>query len=359
MRAAWLTLACLAALLTGVFCNGGNGPAQWGYDGQGAPLHWAALSPQYAACAEGKQQSPIDVAGYLNSSGAAPISLSYNTDATAIRNDGRFVHVDYAAGNTLSVGERTYELKSAHLHSPSEHLIDGESFAAELHLVHSDADGNLAVIGLVFKQGPPSPLVQEILDAAPDAGDVSVDGFTHNAKGFAPDDTGHYRYDGSKTTPPYDEPVDWYVTQRPQDHCRRAGCRPVGPERRRQQSSCPALGESHDNNHSALGCPHFRVPGLGCAVPTFPHLLKPSASMPLGSRRGAGPLELHTCMRRSRAARTTPAEAIILVQGEEAGGSSLNAAIGLARGRWRGAWPLRCGLRIPGCRRRWRSRSPA
>ena len=215
MRAAWLMLACLAALLTGVFCNGGNGPAQWGYDGPGAPLHWAALSPEYAACAEGKQQSPIDVAGYGNVSGAAPISFSYNTDAKAIRNDGRFVHVDYGTGNTLSVGERTYELKSAHLHSPSEHLIDGESFAAELHLVHSDADGNLAVIGLVFKQGPPSPLVQEILDAAPDAGDVSVGGFTLNAKGFAPDDTGHYRYDGSKTTPPCDEPVDWYVMHRP------------------------------------------------------------------------------------------------------------------------------------------------
>ena len=133
------------------------GPLSGDMTGQGAPLHWAALSPEYAACAEGKQQSPIDVAGYGNGSGAAPISLSYNTDAKGIRNDGRFVHVDYGAGNTLSVGERTYELKSAHFHSPSEHLIDGESFAAELHLVHSDADGNLAVIGLVFEQGPPSP----------------------------------------------------------------------------------------------------------------------------------------------------------------------------------------------------------
>ena len=100
------------------------------------------MSPEYAACAEGKQQSPIDVAGYGNGSGAAPISFSYNTDAMAIRNDGRTVHVDYGAGNTLSVGQRDYALKSAHLHSPSEHLVDGESFAAELHLVHSDADGN-------------------------------------------------------------------------------------------------------------------------------------------------------------------------------------------------------------------------
>ena len=214
VRAAWLMLACLVALLTGVSCDGGGQLAQWGYAGQGAPQHWAALSPEYAACAEGKQQSPIDIAGYDNSSGAAPISFAYNTDAMAIRNDGRTVNVDYGAGNTLSVGQRDYALKSAHLHSPSEHLVDGESFAAELHLVHSDADGNLAVIGLMFKLGLPSPMVQEILDAAPDAGDVSLGGFTLNAKGYAPDDTGHYRYDGSKTTPPCDEPVDWYVMHR-------------------------------------------------------------------------------------------------------------------------------------------------
>ena len=40
-----------------------------------------------------------------------PLSFSYSVDAAAVRNDGKLVHVDYAAGNTLSVGRRTYELK--------------------------------------------------------------------------------------------------------------------------------------------------------------------------------------------------------------------------------------------------------
>ena len=142
---------------------------------------------------------------------AAPISFSYVSDAKAVRNDGKSVHVDYAAGNTLSVGQRTYELKSAHLHSPSEHRIDGASFAAELHLVHADADGNLAVVGLLFRPGAPSPVVQAILDVAPAAGDTVVNGFTLNARGYVPGELGYYRYDGSKTTPPCDEPVDWYV----------------------------------------------------------------------------------------------------------------------------------------------------
>ena len=87
-----------------------------------------------------------------------------------MRNDGKAVHVDYAPGSTLSVGRRTFELKSAHIHSPSEHRIDGVSLAAELHLVHADADGHLAIAALLFRLGEPSPMVQAILDAAPAVG---------------------------------------------------------------------------------------------------------------------------------------------------------------------------------------------
>ena len=215
LRILWLTLASLlAALLTGAVCNRHDQPVECGYDGPGAPEHWASLSEAVRTCADGKQQSPIDITGYERGD-AAPLSLSYSVDATAVRNDGKSVHVDYGEGNTLSVGQRIYKLKSAHFHSPSEHLIDGASFAAELHLVHADADGNLAVVGLLFRPGAPSPVVQAILDAAPAAGDTVVDGFTLNARGYAPGELGYYRYDGSKTTPPCDEPVDWYVMRQP------------------------------------------------------------------------------------------------------------------------------------------------
>jgi carbonic anhydrase len=182
----------------------------WGYDGPGAPEHWASLSGEYATCADGRQQSPIDIISY-DLGDAASMSFSYDSNAKAVRNDGRFVHVDYGPGNTLSIGQRIYRLKSAHFHSPSEHRIDGANFAAELHLVHADSKGNLAVVGLLFEAGPPSPVVEEILDTTPTAGGTVVDGFTLNADGYLPGELGYYRYDGSKTTPPCDEPVDWYV----------------------------------------------------------------------------------------------------------------------------------------------------
>ena len=221
MKFAGLTLACLLSTMFGIAaCNGGeDGPTtadavEWGYDGAGAPENWASLSEEYTTCADGGQQSPVDITAYEEGVGG-PISFSYGGDARAVRNDGKFVHVDYAPGNTLSVGQRTFELKSAHLHSPSEHRIDGVSFAAELHLVHADADGRLAAVGLLFRLGEPSPVVQAILDAAPGAGDTVSGGIALDASGYVTGELGYYRYDGSKTTPPCHEPVGWYVMRGP------------------------------------------------------------------------------------------------------------------------------------------------
>ena len=183
---------------------------EWGYAGPGAPENWASLSEEYATCADGEQQSPVDVTGYRKTD-TRPISFSYDGDASAVRNNGKFVYVDYEPGNTLSVGNQSFELKSAHLHSPSEHLVDGASFAAELHLVHADAEGRLAVVALLFRLGASNSLLEAILDVAPDAGDTVSDGVAINAGGYVPDDPGYYQYDGSKTTPPCDEPVAWFV----------------------------------------------------------------------------------------------------------------------------------------------------
>ena len=82
-------------------------------------------------------------------------------------------------------------------------------------MVHADADVNLAVVALLFRSGTPSPVAQEIIDAAPGVGDTVVTGFTLNARGYVPYEMGYYLYDGSKTTHPCDEPVDWYVMRKP------------------------------------------------------------------------------------------------------------------------------------------------
>ena len=206
-----------AALLFG--CGGDDDdiaaapPAAWGYSGPRGPEHWASLSEAYTTCA-GEEQSPVDITGYEEGD-AGPLSFSYASDASAVRNDRKFVYVDYETGSTLRAGQRTFGLKSAHLHAPSEHRIEGAELAAELHLVHADAEGDLAVVGLLFEPGEPSAVVQAILDAAPPAGESVSEGIALNADALVPGEPGYYRYDGSKTTPPCHEGVSWFVMREP------------------------------------------------------------------------------------------------------------------------------------------------
>ena len=45
-------------------------PAHWAYEGEDGPDHWATLSPAYALCGEGKNQSPINIEKLHVSAGA-------------------------------------------------------------------------------------------------------------------------------------------------------------------------------------------------------------------------------------------------------------------------------------------------
>jgi len=54
-----------------------------------------------------------------------------------------------------------------------------------------------------------------MLDAAPLPGAGSAEGVAVHLESGVTDDLDYCRYDGSITTPPRDEPVDWYVMAQP------------------------------------------------------------------------------------------------------------------------------------------------
>ena len=125
-------------------------PPHWDYED---PAGWGALGEHgdYALCSTGQAQSPIDItdAQTLNLS---DISFHYEPSALNIFNNGHTIQVMYDAGSSITYNEVSYDLKQFHFHTPSEHHVNGEPFSMELHFVHQDANGALAVVGVLLQE---------------------------------------------------------------------------------------------------------------------------------------------------------------------------------------------------------------
>ena len=190
--------------------------AHWTYEGEDGPDHWGELNADYETCASGRSQSPIDVVN-PDPADLANVTFQYQQEPLEIINNGHTVQVNYPAGSSITVDGTNYELIQFHFHSPSEHHVSGVPTAAELHLVHRDADGALAVVGVLLTEGAPSPALAPIFDNLPaQAGPAeTVPRVQVDATGMLPQDRTTYRYPGSLTTPPCTEGVTWLLMTDP------------------------------------------------------------------------------------------------------------------------------------------------
>ena len=157
-----------------------------------------------------EQQSPVDIAGYATD-GTPDLSFAYSGHAESLTNTGEFVKVIYENGGGILLDGHTYRLVEAHTHNPSEHTLNGESFALEMHLVHKRESGEIAVVGILYRLGEANPAIQSIIDAAPKQGETIKPTSPMRASDYLPASHGYYAYTGSLTTPPYTEGVKWHV----------------------------------------------------------------------------------------------------------------------------------------------------
>src|SRR6185436_1741974 len=161
-----IAAAALACLASSAMQPASAQHHHWSYSGEGAPQNWGKLNPEFAACATGKSQSPIDL-GKAAKAASHPVRLDYKKGATEILNNGHTVQVNYQPGSSLKVDERSFELKQFHFHAPSENTFDGKHFPLEGHLVHADKDGNLAVVAVMFNEGAANPLLSSLWKMMP------------------------------------------------------------------------------------------------------------------------------------------------------------------------------------------------
>ncbi len=192
--------------------DGHNHEKHWAYDGETGPTNW---SKEFADCA-GTAQSPIDITEAVKDGTLADIDLTYNpyTELFAV-NNGHSVQVNYPDG-ALKIDGKVYNLLQFHFHCPSEHTINGERFAMEIHLVHGTTDKKLAVIGIMVKEGVENEFFENLFENLPTKeGEEVKKAFEFDVNKILPASMGYYTYDGSLTTPPCSEGVKWLVLKTP------------------------------------------------------------------------------------------------------------------------------------------------
>ncbi|MEZ4365553.1 MAG: carbonic anhydrase family protein [Kofleriaceae bacterium] len=187
--------------------------AHWGYGRKDGPEHWGEMSPEWSTCGNGEQQSPIDIEAKAGD--APPITFHYQASRGTVVDNGHTLQVDLANGGDIEIDGHTYELVQFHVHTPSEHTIAGEQYPLEVHLVHKDAGGRLAVVGVLFDSGEDSKAYDGIWKKWPaQVGKPMALKRAFDPSELLPAVHSTFRYDGSLTTPPCTEGVLWNVMRR-------------------------------------------------------------------------------------------------------------------------------------------------
>jgi len=189
----------------------------WSYEGEEGPEHWGDLSPEYHFCKEGMNQSPVDLVADVHAD-LPELIFQYHGTPLHETNNGHTIMVNVQPGSFLEVPDQNlrFGLVQGHFHSPSEHTVDGEHYAMEIHLVHSRHDGGLLVVGIMVEEGEEDPMLNRIWSFMPEnVGDSTESPLTVFEAGVLPPTTNYFAYGGSLTTPPCTEGVRWIVLREP------------------------------------------------------------------------------------------------------------------------------------------------
>jgi carbonic anhydrase len=188
----------------------------WSYEGAGGPDNWGKLNADYAACSNGKRQSPIDIRDGIRVD-LEPIQFAYRPTNFRVVDNGHTVQVAVAGGSISLLG-KSYQLIQFHFHRPAEEQINGKSFDMVAHLVHRSEDGKLAVVAVLLERGRDNALIQTIWNNLPleKNEEVAPPALTLDLGQLLPENRSYYTYMGSLTTPPCSEGVLWLVLKQPQ-----------------------------------------------------------------------------------------------------------------------------------------------
>jgi carbonic anhydrase len=226
------TLLSCMTVTTFAAVNDASVKIKWGYKGNIAPTRWGQLDPQFAMCATGKEQSPINITkkvtktvnglkiNYTNSpmtiveDGVTDLQLGHQHTVIL---DGHSIQLNFSAETAKEIvtfRNTSYRLIQFHIHTPSETQLHGQSFPLEIHFVHQGEEGKLLVLAVLVKAGKENAVLKKIADHLPKeiGEEYTIPGEVVNPVDLLPAKRHrYYTYAGSLTTPPCTEGVEWVV----------------------------------------------------------------------------------------------------------------------------------------------------
>jgi carbonic anhydrase len=185
----------------------------------------AEVTPSALAMME--SQSPIDFRSdstYFGRLPALNFNLSSDTPLNVINNgstDNPNIYKTAVRANvgpeagSLTLSGHEWNLAQFHFHTPSEHLLNGTASPMEMHLVFSDSNNDLLVVGRWVQAGTFNNDLDPIFSHIPQntSETLHIDHFNLNT--LIPANLESFRYSGSLTPPDFDEGVSWVMLSQP------------------------------------------------------------------------------------------------------------------------------------------------
>lgn len=190
----------------------------WTYGGEAGPEHWSEIEKQ-SDCG-GMSQSPINILDIevIESTTLTPIDIQYSSNVKIhdVTNNGHSIQYNFEKGDYIILDNEKYELKQVHFHEASEHTIDGIRYPLEMHMVHTNRNGKIAVLAVLAKEGQSSEPFTFLEAYLPvEEGQTKPVNASFDLNLNFPDNKSYYTYNGSLTTPPCTENVKWFIFKTP------------------------------------------------------------------------------------------------------------------------------------------------
>jgi carbonic anhydrase len=188
----------------------------WSYEGSGGPDNWGKLKPEYATCASGRRQSPIDIRDGI-ALDLEPIHFSYKPSSFRVLDNGKSLLI-VTYGGSLSLLGKSFTLTQIQFHRPSEMSVAGRTYAMDAQLTHRSEDGRLVIVSVLLEPGSEHPVIQAALNNLPleKGGEVAPPAQDINIERLLPESRDYFTFMGSLTVPPCSEEVTWLVLKQPQ-----------------------------------------------------------------------------------------------------------------------------------------------